>query len=169
MSGFTQDRYWWEESWCVTPDPHNHPHFPNILDQLCLQKGIKLLGATFELITLILPESDISNSSVPKSRPLRLGFPGGSDGKDSAWRRERLPTPVFLPGEFQAQRSLVGYSPWKSQRVRHKWVTFTSIQTFEITLGRPISSRITLEFFPISPSSKMTRNCWTWQWCWWAA
>ena len=23
-----------------------------------------------------------------------------------------LPTPVFLPGEFHGQRSLVGYNPW---------------------------------------------------------
>ena len=30
----------------------------------------------------------------------------------SPWRREWLPTPVFLPGEFHGQRSLVGYSPW---------------------------------------------------------
>ena len=28
------------------------------------------------------------------------------------WRRERLPTTVFLSGEFHGQRSLVGYSPW---------------------------------------------------------
>ena len=28
------------------------------------------------------------------------------------WRREWQPTPVFLPGEFQEQRSLVGYNPW---------------------------------------------------------
>ena len=28
------------------------------------------------------------------------------------WRREWQPTPVFLPGEFHTQRSLVGYSPW---------------------------------------------------------
>ena len=28
------------------------------------------------------------------------------------WRREWLPTPVFLPGEFHEQRNLVGYSPW---------------------------------------------------------
>ena len=28
------------------------------------------------------------------------------------WRREWLPTPVFLSGEFHEQRSLVGYSPW---------------------------------------------------------
>ena len=27
------------------------------------------------------------------------------------WRREWLPTPVFLPGEFHGQRNLVGYSP----------------------------------------------------------
>ena len=27
------------------------------------------------------------------------------------WKRERLPTPVFLPGEFHGERSLVGYSP----------------------------------------------------------
>ena len=28
------------------------------------------------------------------------------------WRREWLPTPIFLPREFHGQRSLVGYSPW---------------------------------------------------------
>ena len=26
------------------------------------------------------------------------------------WRREWLPTPVFLPGEFHGQRSLEGYT-----------------------------------------------------------
>ena len=28
------------------------------------------------------------------------------------WRRAWQPTPLFLPGEFHGQRSLVGYSPW---------------------------------------------------------
>ena len=28
------------------------------------------------------------------------------------WRRKWQPTPVFLPGKFHRQRSLVGYSPW---------------------------------------------------------
>ena len=49
-------------------------------------------------------------------------FPGGSDGRESAFnagdpgrevpleRRAWQPTPVFLPGEFHGQRSLVGYS-----------------------------------------------------------
>ena len=56
-----------------------------------------------------------------------MGFLGGSDGKESAcnaghpglipglgrfpWRKEWLPTPVFLPGEFHGQRILVNYSP----------------------------------------------------------
>ena len=54
--------------------------------------------------------------------------PGGSDGKKIClqcrrprfsswvrkipWKRKRQPTPVFLPGKFCGQRSLVGYSPW---------------------------------------------------------
>ena len=49
-----------------------------------------------------------------------LGFPGSSAGKESAcnagdpwvrkipWRRDRLPTPIFLPGEFHGQRRLAG-------------------------------------------------------------
>ena len=28
------------------------------------------------------------------------------------WKKVRLPTPVFFPGEFHGQRSLEGYSPW---------------------------------------------------------
>ena len=28
------------------------------------------------------------------------------------WRRKWQPTPVFLPGEYHGQGSLVGYGPW---------------------------------------------------------
>jgi len=31
---------------------------------------------------------------------------------EDPWRREWLPTPVFLPGEFHGQRSLAGCGPW---------------------------------------------------------
>ena len=31
------------------------------------------------------------------------------------WRREGLPTPVFLPCDFHGQRSLAGYSLWVTQ------------------------------------------------------
>ena len=66
------------------------------------------------------------------------GFSGDSDSKQSSrnagdlglipgsgrspWRRAWQPTPVFLPGESQGQRSLVGYSPW-DHRVGHDWAT----------------------------------------------
>ena len=32
-------------------------------------------------------------------------------GQKFPCRRKWLPTPVFLPGEFHGQRSLIGYSP----------------------------------------------------------
>ena len=32
------------------------------------------------------------------------------------WRREELPTPVFLPGKFHGQKSLAGYSPWRRKK-----------------------------------------------------
>ena len=32
--------------------------------------------------------------------------------KKTPWRRKWQPTPVFLPGEFHRQRSLVDYRPW---------------------------------------------------------
>ena len=54
-----------------------------------------------------------------------MGFPGGSDGKESAYNardmgqilgsgrspEKWLLTPFFLSGEFHGERSLEGYSP----------------------------------------------------------
>ena len=55
-----------------------------------------------------------------------MGFPGDSDGEESAChagdmilipglarspREEWQPPPVFVPGEFHGQRCLAGYSP----------------------------------------------------------
>ena len=46
--------------------------------------------------------------------------------RKTPWRRECLPTPVFLPGEFHGQRSLVRYiQSMGSQRIGHDWATFT--------------------------------------------
>ena len=39
------------------------------------------------------------------------------------WRREQLPTPVFLSGKSHGQRCLVGYSPTGSRRVGHNRAT----------------------------------------------
>ena len=46
-----------------------------------------------------------------------------TDSSILAWRRKWLLNPVFLPGEFHGQRSLMGYSSWGCKRVRHDWMT----------------------------------------------
>ena len=67
-------------------------------------------------------------------------FPGGSDCKESAYNAGgpgSIPElgrsfgegngypPVFLPGEFHGQRSLVGYSPWGHQESdMTEWLSF---------------------------------------------
>ena len=40
------------------------------------------------------------------------------------WRKKWQPTPIFLPGESQWWRSLVGCSPW-GHKVGHGWMTET--------------------------------------------
>ena len=45
------------------------------------------------------------------------------------WRREELPTPVFLPGEFHEQRNLAGYSSWgRTELGMTEWLTFPFFQ-----------------------------------------
>ena len=72
--------------------------------------------------------------------PVFLGFPGGSVGKESAcnagdlglipglgipWRRERVPTLVFWPGEFHGQ-----YSPWGRKELdTTEWLSLHFSQT----------------------------------------
>ena len=34
------------------------------------------------------------------------------------WRGKQQPTPVLLPGKSHVEKSLVGYSPWRSQKGR---------------------------------------------------
>ena len=73
------------------------------------------------------------------SVPLHRVWASGLSGKDSAcqcwrpgfdlwvgktaWRRKRLPAPVYLPGNLHGQRSLEGYIPWGGRRVSHNWAT----------------------------------------------
>ena len=40
------------------------------------------------------------------------------------WKRRWQPTPVFLPGEFHGQKSLMGYSPWGDKESdTFEWLT----------------------------------------------
>ena len=77
-----------------------------------------------------------------------MGFPGASDGKESAcnagdlgslpglgrslWRRAWQPTPVFLPRESHGQRSLVGYSPW-GRKCHILWPESIKYERFHLT------------------------------------
>ena len=49
--------------------------------------------------------------SDKKNLPANAGDPGIKPGK-IPWRREWLPTPVFLPGKSHGQRTPAGYRPW---------------------------------------------------------
>ena len=90
-------------------------------------------------------EGQRARLSVTLSAFLNLrisGFTGGSTGKESACnagdassipgsgRKDRLPTPVLLPGGFHGQRSLVQFMG--SQRVGHDRATFTSHLHFQL-------------------------------------
>ena len=53
------------------------------------------------------------------------------------WRRQWLPTPVFLPGEFHRQRRLAGYSPWDrwiQELDTTEQLTFTFSQPYELVV-----------------------------------
>ena len=55
-------------------------------------------------------------------------------GAGYPWRREWLPTLLFLPGEFHGQRSLASYCPWDgkesdtTEQIKHTH-THTHIHT----------------------------------------
>ena len=58
-----------------------------------------------------------------------------------SWRREWLPTPVFLPGKSHGQRSLLGYSPCS-----HKELDTTERLTYSMEITRVKIMRIGLIF-----------------------
>ena len=71
-------------------------------------------------------------------------------GWEDPWRREQLPTPVFLLGEFHGQRSLQSLG---SQRVRHDWTTFA------FTLERQPSASFLGSLVPTRPCDEWIIIC----------
>ena len=56
---------------------------------------------------------DSPGGSVVKNQSANAGDVGSIPGSGrSPGSRKWQPSPVFLPGKFHGQRSLVGYSPW---------------------------------------------------------
>ena len=111
-------------------------------------EGVKLRSKqlrTFYFKIRINYDSSYSNLKILKPRKIKLTNSGAS-GKESAcqcrrctrpkrrrfdpcdgkipWSRKwQPPHPVFLPGKFQGQKSLVGHSPWDCKRVGHNLAT----------------------------------------------
>ena len=75
-----------------------------------------------------------------------MDFPGGSDGKASAYNvgdSDSIPglgrspgegNPVYLPWNSHGHRSLKGYSPWGCKRIRRDLATKTNKQQQKIQL-----------------------------------
>ena len=114
---------------------------PHGLSSLWNSPGQKTGVESCALLQGIFPTQG-SNPGLPHCRKilyLPKGFPSDPAGKEPAcvcrrcrfnpwvkkmpWRRKQQPTPVFLPGKSQEQRSLMGSSPQGCKRVRHNLAT----------------------------------------------
>ena len=66
-----------------------------------------------------------------KNLPARDPGLGRSLGEENEKRREWLPTPVFLPGEFHGQRNLAGYSSGgHKELIMTDWITLQKWSLF---------------------------------------
>ena len=97
------------------------------------------------------------------------GFPGGASGKEPAcqcrrhrrpgfdawvrkipWRRVWQPTPVFLPGESQGHRSLVGYSPQGCKESDMTEVTQRTQQRYNIYNSLVLEIVLEITYFEVN-------------------
>ena len=87
----------------------------------CRPRVIRIIVVTFLYWATSLVAKMVNH--LPAMREIWVWSLGWED----PWRRKWQPTPVFLPGESHGRRNLVGYSPWRSQRVGHDWTTSLSL------------------------------------------
>ena len=81
---------------------------------------IHILGASSFFFGQDIKPLNFPGGSVVEKVPANARDMGSVPGSGkSPWRRKWQPTPVFLPGEYHAQRSLAGYSPWGHKRVEY--------------------------------------------------
>ena len=97
-----------------------------------------------------------------------LGFPHGANSKEPecqckrykrgrfypwvrkiSWKRAWQPTPVFLPGETQGQRSLVGYHPYGCTVTLHNWSDSACmhVQYYILSIEQSIYIYIYISYF----------------------
>ena len=122
-----------------------------------------------------------------------MSFPGDASGKESTcqcrrlkrpgfdpwvkedpWRRKWQPTPVFLPGKFHGQRSLVGCSSWgcrESDRTEHTHTMPPSLPAdlllipIRLSLCRDYFWNLILRFLRSPPAGGAWSLPWRCCWC----
>ena len=99
------------------------------LIQCCQHPDLRLPGFRLWEISfycLYKPRAALVAQTI-KNLPARWEIRFNSWVRKIPWRKERLRTPVFLPGKIWGQRSPVGYSPWShKEKGMAKLLTYTS-------------------------------------------
>ena len=122
----------------------------------CLQTPLTpdlLRGVHFGLFTFIQCGASLLAQMV-KNLPAmqRTGFDPWV-GK-IPWRRECLATPVFLPGKFHGQRSLLGHSPWGQSQT---WLSNLTLHFFK--RGHRGFWEVFCQQTPKSPATTVKEAC----------
>ena len=104
-----------------------------------------------------------------------LGFPGGSDGKESAYSigdegsitgsgrfpREENGNPVFLPGKFHGQRRLVG----RSHGVTESWTWLNTHGNYTHNFQQEVGSQVS-HWWPLTQTlwypKELPAEGWSW-------
>ena len=76
-----------------------------------------------------------------------------------SWRREWLPTPVFLPGESHGERSLAGYSPYGCKELDMTELTLSLSITREMLVKITLSCHLTPVRIAIIRKTR-SNKCW---------
>ena len=135
---------------CALPDLKAFPPASSVLEIFLLfslfahpsSPCLKSICSKKPHLTALPSTSWVASFNIFMTPASVMGFPGGSDGKESTcssgkpglipgsgkipWRRTWKATPVFLPGESHGQRSLAHYSPWgRRESDRTEWARIT--------------------------------------------
>ena len=136
---------------CFLSFTHNEPLDWDTLAKLSKHKSLKLFSLYFIF-------NNSMNCEIATGYLHKWGFPGGASGKQPncqcrrrwldpwvrkiPWKREWQPTPVFLPGKFHGQRSLVGYSPWGHKELGMTEQLSTYLSVLLIAFKSKIPSKV---------------------------
>ena len=121
---------WWNLS---RKSPSLVPHSPFLhLSCLSTHAHIRCLSSALQCLW--------GSQSTQQDQSLETSIISFAETDKVIWRREWLPTPVFLPGEFHGQRNQAAYtvhgvpkSPWDP---KERW-TLTQLQDHELSGLKP--------------------------------